>query len=445
MASIEAESLVQDAREIFDVAVSAVQAPQLFANAEADDWPPEGLSSYSGVRVVGIGKAALSMAGVVEHQLAGAVREGCVVVPERYPASCPREIPCPSTVEVIEGGHPVPTEESVRGAREILAQAEAASADDLVLVLVSGGGTALSTLPVDDVMLSDLKRTYHLLLRSGVNVHRMNAVRKHLTQLGGGQLAQAAHPARIEAFIISDVVGDDLSVIASGPTVPDPSTYEDAMRVLYTHDLWTEVPAPVRTHLSDGARGRRPETPNRGAECFTRVTNRLLGTNRTALAAAQDAAEARGYEVRHVGEEVEGEARTVGKAHVETMRQDESDSPTCWLWGGETTVTVTGDGLGGRNQEVALGGALALEDAARPMVLLSGGTDGIDGPTDAAGAWVTPSTTESARAADCAPNDHLSRNDAYRLFDAIDQLLRTGPTHTNVMDVHIGLSAPGVS
>ncbi len=442
---MKTESLVHDARDIFDAAVEGVQAPQLFANADFTCWPPESLSSYEEVRVVGMGKAALAMAGVVEQQLGGAVRDGCVVVPEGYPASYPEECPRPSVVNVLEGGHPVPTEGSVRGARQILAQAEAASTDTLLLVLVSGGGTALSTLPVEEIRLSDLKRTYHLLLRSGVNVHRMNAVRKHLTRLGGGQLARAAQPAQTEAFIISDVVGDDLSVIASGPTVPDPSTYEDAMRVLYTQDLWTEVPAPARTHLSEGARGRRSETPGAEADCFNRMANTLLGTNRTALAAARDAAEARGYEVRHIGKEVEGEAREEGKAHVEAMLQDDPDSPTCWLWGGETTVTVTGDGRGGRNQEVALGSALALEDAARPMVLLSGGTDGIDGPTDAAGAWATPKTTDRARSADCAPKDHLRRNDAYRLFDAIDQLLRTGPTHTNVMDVHVGLSAPAAS
>jgi len=441
MSSHNSASLVRDAHGIFEAAVRGVQAPQLVASSNPGDWAHEPLSAYQSVRVVGMGKAALAMAGVVEQHLGDAVHGGCVVVPEGYPAALPEACPAPRVIDVVEGGHPVPTSESVLGARRIEAQAEAASAGDLVLVLVSGGGTALSSRPVEPLELADLKRTYHLLLRSGVDVHRMNAVRKHLTGLGGGQLARTAQPAHVSTLIISDVVGDEYSVIASGPTVPDPSTYEDAMRVLYTRDLWTEVPAPVRTHLSEGARGLRPETPKAGAECFAHTTNTLLGTNGTALSAAKEAAVARGYHVRAVTGAVEGEARTVGKSHVETMHQDPPSEPTCWLWGGETTVTVTGDGTGGRNQEVALGASLALEGVHSPAVLLSGGTDGIDGPTDAAGAWATPSTAERARAADCDPKDHLRRNDAYSLFDAIDQLLRTGPTHTNVMDVHVGLTA----
>jgi glycerate 2-kinase len=237
-------------------------------------------------------------------------------------------------------------------------------------------------------------------------------------------------------------VGDEMSVIASGPTVPDATAYEDAMQVLYRNELWHEVPTSVRTHLVAGARGNRPETPGPDADCFARTTNTLLGTNRTALDAARAAAEARGYEVRRVSEGVTGEARSVGADHVETMLDADPDGPICWLWGGETTVTVTGDGKGGRNQEGALGAALALEEAQTPAVLLCGGTDGIDGPTDAAGAWATPATAEAARAAGCGPEAHLEANDAYPLFTAIDQLLRTGPTHTNVMDVHVGLVVP---
>jgi Putative glycerate kinase len=214
------------------------------------------------------------------------------------------------------------------------------------------------------------------------------------------------------------------------------------MRVLYAHGLWHDVPAPIRARLTEGAQGRHPETPGPDAECFAGTTNTLLGTNRTALNAARAAAEARGYEVRRVSRGVTGEARSVGADHVETMLDADPATPTCWLWGGETTVTVTGDGKGGRNQEGALGAALALEDANIPAVLLSGGTDGIDGPTDAAGAWATSSTAEAARAAGCSPEAHLEANDAYPLFTAIDQLLRTGPTHTNVMDVHVGLVAP---
>ncbi|ABC46324.1 hydroxypyruvate reductase [Salinibacter ruber DSM 13855] len=436
------DTTAADAKAIFRAAVRRVQADRLLNSTDPDAWAPQPLGHYEGIRVVGLGKAAMAMMGTVEQVLGDAMTDGYAIVPEGYPEHLPASCPAPTMGTVVEGGHPLPTEAGVRGARRIVEQAEAAGADELLLVLVSGGGTALGTLPADGMALADLKRTYHLLLRSGVNIQQMNAVRKHLTQTGGGQLARAAAPADVGSLIVSDVVGNDMSVIASGPTVPDPTTYEDAMRVLYTRDLWTEVSGPVRTRLSTGARGRRPETPGPEADCFERTSNTLVGTNRTALAAAREAAEARGYAVRQEAEEVEGEARSVGKAHVQAMLQAAPDSPTCWLWGGETTVTVTGDGKGGRNQEVALGAALAMEDASRPTVLLSGGTDGIDGPTDAAGAWATPMTTEKARAVDCDPKDHLRQNDAYPFFDAIDHLLRPGPTHTNVMDVHVGLSLP---
>ena len=436
------DTSVADARAIFRAAVRRVQADRLLESTDPDAWAPRPLDHYDGIRVVGLGKAAMAMMGAVEQVLGDTMTGGCAIVPEGYPEHLPAACPAPTIGTVVEGGHPLPTQAGVRGAECIVEQAEAAGADELLLVLVSGGGTALGTLPAGDLELPDLTHTYHLLLRSGASVHQMNAVRKHLTRLGGGQLARAAAPADVGGLVVSDVVGDDMSVIASGPTVPDPSTYEDAMHMLYVHDLWTEVPAPVRTYLSAGARGRRPETPGSGADCFDRTNNTLLGSNQTALAAAREAAQAHGYEVQHVSGNVEGEARSVGKSHAEAMLQEDPDVPTCWLWGGETTVTVTGDGKGGRNQEVALGAALELEDASRPTVVLSGGTDGIDGPTDAAGAWATPMTTEKARNADCPPKDYLRRNDAYPLFDTINQLLRPGPTHTNVMDVHVGLSLP---
>jgi hydroxypyruvate reductase len=435
-------SLVEDAKALFRSAVQRVQAPELFSASDSSTWAPEPLDAYDAIRVVGMGKAALAMAGVVERELDARVRDGCVVVPDGYPATYPKDVPVPTVIDVMEGGHPLPSQEGVRSARRILEQAEAAGPGELLLVLVSGGGTALSTVPVEGLELRDLKTTYHRMLTGGVDIHQMNAVRKHLTRVGGGQLAQAAHPAAVGSLVVSDVVGDDMSVIASGPTIPDRSTYEDAVRVLYTNDLWHDVPAPIRTHLTEGAHGTHPDTPGPDDECFERTENTLLGTNRTALDAAKEAAEARGYEVRRVSEGVDGEARSVGADHASTLLDADPDTPICWLWGGETTVTVTGDGKGGRNQELALGGALALDDAEAPAVLLSGGTDGIDGPTDAAGAWATPDTAERARAAGCDPETHLDANDSYPFFAAIDQLLRPGPTHTNVMDVHVGLVRP---
>lgn len=432
--------LVPDAKAIFQAAVKRVQAPELISTSNLSTWAPESLSAYNSLRVVGMGKAALAMAGVVEQHLQDWDLTGCAVVPKGYPESYPDAFPTPSSIDVIEGGHPLPTEGSLRGARQILEHAEAVSTNELLLVLVSGGGTALSTLPAGDLQLDDLQTTYHQMLRGGINVHQMNVVRKHLTQVGGGQLAECAYPGHVGALFVSDVVGDDLSIIASGPTVPDSSTYENAVRVLQQNQLWEDVPAPIQHHLTEGVQGKQAETPVPGAECFEWTTNSLLGTNRTALRAAQEEAEARGYKVRHVEAEVEGEARNVGQEHARVMLEVDPDRPTCWLWGGETTVTVTGDGTGGRNQEVALGAALELGELKDPAVFLSGGTDGIDGPTDAAGAWATPRTADAAQASGCDPEIHLQDNDAYPLFDVLDQLLRTGPTHTNVMDVHVGLA-----
>jgi hydroxypyruvate reductase len=436
------EQVVKHARAIFDAAVRRVQADRLIDGSTANEWAPRPLADYDDVRIVGMGKAAMAMAGVIENRHSDLVSEGIVVVPEGYPKSYPERLPGPSGIEVREGGHPLPTQGSVRAARRLLEHAHAMGEGDLLLVLVSGGGTALSTLQIEALDLADLKTTYYQMMAAGVSIHDANAVRKHLTQVGGGQLAAAAHPAHVGALTVSDVPGDDTSVIASGPTAPDPSTYEQAMQVLYRHGLWHDVPAPLRDHLAAGARDKRAETPAADHSCFDMTQTMILGMNETALQAARTKAQERGYAVRSVETEVEGEARDVGRDHGEALIESTPDAPTCWLWGGETTVTVTGDGTGGRNQEVALGAALTLDDYEGTAVLLSGGTDGIDGPTDAAGAWATPHTAETARAAGCPPQNHLSKNDAYPLFDAIDQLLRPGPTHTNVMDVHVGVFHP---
>jgi hydroxypyruvate reductase len=437
-----AAALPEDARQIFDAAVRRVQADRLLAATAPAEWAPRAIAEYEDVRVAGIGKAAMAMAGVLESGAGDRIADGVAVVPEDYPAQFPASLPAPQRIRVLEGGHPLPNEASVRAGRRVREHAEALGAGDLLLVAVSGGGTALSSLPVPAVDVPDLKTTYHRLLTAGVPVAQANVVRKHLTQVGGGQLAQAAHPAHVGALVVSDVVGDDLAAIASGPTVPDPTTHQDAMRVLYRHDLWHDVPESVRDHLAAGARDQHPDTPGPEAACFDTTQTQVLGTNDTALAAARAAAHDLGYTVRAVTSAVEGEARRVGQSQAETLLGTKPTEPTCWLWGGETTVTVTGDGTGGRNQELALGAALALKDAPHPTVLLSGGTDGIDGPTDAAGAWATPNTVRAARAAGCDPRAHLDRNDAYPLFDAVGQLLRPGPTHTNVMDVQVGLVHP---
>jgi len=444
MSRTTSSRLVDDARQVFSAAVRRVQADRLLEAVHMRVGGTAPLHQYDAVRVIGMGKAAMAMAGVLEVEYGRTLEEGLVVVPEGAPDTYPKRLPVPNRTQVIEGGHPLPNEGSVRAGRRLLEQARAAGANDLLLVPVSGGGTALTSLPVEAVGLPDLKATYHLLLTGGVPIRPANVVRKHLTQVGGGQLAQAAHPADLRAFVVSDVVGDDLATIASGPTVPDPSTYEDAMRVLYRHGLWHEVPDSVRVHLANGARGECEEPPDGAAGCFGSVETAIVGSNDTALRAARETAVDLGYQVRPLRTGVEGEARVVARDHVAEMLEPPLEEPSCWLWGGEPTVTVEGEGTGGRNQELVLGAALALDGAERRAVLLSGGTDGIDGPTDAAGAWATPETAGTAREAGLDPRKHLDDNNAYPFFDALGQLLRPGPTHTNVMDVQVGLVAPGV-
>ena len=438
MVSEECPTLISDARALYRHAVRCVQAdrlltPKLFMQA-VDATKP--------VRVAAFGKAAMALAGVVE-QHAGTERvEGLAVVPWGYRTTLPDFAPMPQSVEIVDGGHPLPTEASARAACRLLDLASSCTADDTLLILISGGGTALTSAPAGDLHVDDLRATYTHLMHAGVGIHDTNVVRKHLTQVGGGQLAKAAAPAAVVALVVSDVPGDDPSTIASGPTVPDASTYADALRVLYRNDLWHTVPSAVRTHLADGAHGRRPETPDASHTCFDRTRTTLIGTNQTALSALRTEAEARGYTVRSVETGVEGEARDVGARIARRVCEADANTPTCWVWGGETTVTVTGDGTGGRNQEVALGAALELDGATRPAVVLSGGTDGIDGPTDAAGAWATPTTVAQAEHQGIDPSARLANNDAYAVFDALNALLRPGPTHTNVMDVGLALTTP---
>jgi hydroxypyruvate reductase len=426
----------EDARAIFAAAVRAVQADHLLTAEVLKTLAP---GRGAALRVIGFGKAAMAMAGVLEAELGAAIREGLVVVPHDYPSHLPDRLPAPERIAVETAGHPVPDERSVRAGRRFRAIAESCASEDTLVVLISGGGSALAVDVPDGVTLPHVQQTVRALLTSGAPIQAINAVRKHLSRFKGGQLARAAAPATVRALVVSDVVGDDLSTIASGPTVPDPSTYGEAIEALKQHDVWTRVPAAVRQHLKAGHRGAVAETPKPGTAVFDHVTTQLVGTNRHALDAAAEAARARGYEPHILDTEVTGEARAVARSHVQALRDEAGSGPVCGLWGGEPTVTVTGSGTGGRNQEAALAGAIALEDDERAVTLLCGGTDGIDGPTDAAGAWATPATVRAARRLGLDPRAHLDNNDAYPFFEALDQLLKLGPTHTNVMDVHIGL------
>jgi hydroxypyruvate reductase len=342
-------------------------------------------------------------------------------------------------VEVIEAGHPLPDEAGVAGTQRMAELLGSATGRDLVLAVVSGGGSALLTLPAAGLALVSLQVTTDLLLRSGATIVEMNTVRKHLSQVKGGGLARLAGPATVVGLILSDVVGDPLDVIASGPTAPDVTTFADAWAVLQRYDLIGCVPSAVRERLRAGVEGKLPDTLKPGSTSLNRVHNVVVGSNRLAAEAAVDTAQANGLGAMLLSTFVEGEAREVARVAAalakEIVRHDRPvPRPACLVWGGETTVTVRGRGRGGRNQELALSAAQSI--AGLPGVLLMAlGTDGTDGPTDAAGAVATGETVARAHALGLDPAAHLANNDAYPFFNALDDLIRTGPTGTNVNDL----------
>ena len=310
-----------------------------------------------------------------------------------------------------------------------------------MLCLISGGGSALLVAPAEGVTLEDKQAVTRLLLACGADIHEINTIRKHLSRAKGGGLARFAYPATVISLILSDVIGDDLNVIASGPAVPDTSTFEDTRRVLEKYDIQDRVPASVQSRIQQGLVGDIEETPKIGDAVFQKCYTELVGTNIQALKAAGQQAEELGYQTLILSSTVEGEAREVVKV-LTAIGKEVRDSgnplsaPACILCGGETTVTIRGDGKGGRNQEFALAAALGL-DGIENIVVLAGGTDGNDGPTDAAGAMADGRTLARAQAKGLDPLDYLRRNDSYHFFQTLEDLVITGPTLTNVMDVYM--------
>jgi hydroxypyruvate reductase len=393
------------------------------------------LAAIERVWVVGGGKAATAMAAAAYSILGERLTGGLVVT--KYGHIDPRLDTGP--VDVVEAGHPLPDEAGVTGTQRMVDLLADANERDLVLAVISGGGSALMILPVPGLTLADLQETTQLLLRSGATIVELNTVRKHLSQIKGGGLARLAAPAPVASLVLSDVVGDPLDAIASGPLSPDPTTFADVWAVLGRYDLIERIPAPVRHRLQAGLDGRVPDTPQAGDPSFASVHNVIVGSNRLAAEAAVEAAHVQGLNALLLSTFVEGEARHVARVAVALARELVSHDrpvprPACLVWGGETTVTVRGQGKGGRNQELALAAALALEGL--PGVLLVAlGTDGTDGPTDAAGAVATGETVARARGLGLDPNAYLAANDAYPFFDALGDLIRTGPTGTNVNDL----------
>ena len=382
----------------------------------------------SRVLVLAAGKAAAVMAAALEEVAGDRVTSGLVVTVDGRGEALSR-------LALREAAHPVPDPRSEAAAREALALVEATRPEDTLLVLLSGGASSLLACPAPGLDLADVADTTAALLASGAEIEELNAVRKHLSAVSGGRLARAARCRRIEVLAVSDVPGDRIDVIASGPFAADPTRYEDALRCLDARDVRSRVPTRVLAHLEAGARGEREETPKPGEASTERVRTTLLATNATAVVAAVAAAERRGLRPVALPGALRGEARRAGRRFGALASAVETrGAPVCVVAGGETAVTVRGAGRGGRSQELALAAALEWSGA-EGCALLAAGTDGRDGPTDAAGAFADGGTVSRARELGLDARAALADNDSYGFFAALGGLLHTGPTRTNVMDL----------
>jgi len=385
--------------------------------------------------VVGAGKASAPMVDAVIDIFANRITTGTVIV--KYEHIQPTTTP--STIDIVEAGHPVPDEAGLRATQDIISLLKDTTANDTVLCLISGGGSALLTAPAPGITLADLQATNQTLLAAGATINQINTIRKHLSTIKGGRLAELAAPAKVYSLILSDVVGDPLEVIASGPTVPDPTTFNDAWGIVNYFQLEHKLPHAVINHLQAGIHGKIPDTPKPNTNVFKQVTNAIIGSNRLAAQAAVNVAHKQGWQAQLLTTFVEGEAKEVGimlagLAKGIASGENNLKRPACLILGGETTVTLRGDGLGGRNQETALSAALSLAGWSNSLIACFG-TDGNDGPTDAAGAFADGATVAKAEALGLNPTKHLYNNDAYNLFSMLDDLILTGPTNTNVNDL----------
>lgn len=387
------------------------------------------------VFLVAFGKASLPMTKAAADTLGDQLTKGVIITKaQETTLSTPHPV-----LRIFQASHPVPDQRGVAAAQHIIELLQSTNVDDLVLFLISGGGSALLTAPVETVSLDDIQTLNRTLLACGADIGEINTLRKHLSRVKGGNLARQAHPAQTVSLILSDVIGDPLDVIASGPTVPDPTTYQDAVDILDKYDIRTAIPRNILQHLERGTSGAIADTPKEGETIFVKVQNIIVGNNLIAAQAAQDQAQKAGYNTVLLTTRLKGEARIIGPALAAIAQQIDSSEhpiprPACIIAGGETTVTLQGDGLGGRNQELALStvGELA---GLQNTCLIALATDGDDGPTDAAGAVVTGKTLEQARLKDLNPAKFLSSSDAYHFFDPLDDLLKPGPTLTNVNDL----------
>lgn len=442
------DEMKRTAKVIFSRALSAVDPSKILKESirierdhlsikmEGDSERIFDLKKFHRIFLAGTGKASNSMAHAIEELFGDRVTKG--VVTTKYGHLLPLK-----QTQIIEAGHPIPDRKGYEGARKIHRLLKESGPDDLVIFLLSGGASALLPFPADCIELKEKQEVTQLLLDSGADIKEINTVRKHISRMKGGWVAKWAYPSTVIAFILSDVVGDQLDVIGSGPTVADPSTFEEALEILKKYDLLSEVAPSVRKHLQSGKEGKVEETPKPGEAVFERVSNILIGSNILALREAKREAESLGFNAIILSSSIEGETREASRFLMAVAKEVISSGnpvprPACILSGGETTVTIKGKGRGGRNQEFALAAALEISGIEK-VVVLSGGTDGTDGPTDASGALADHTTVQRAEAMGLNPNAHLKNNDAYPFFQKLGDLLITGPTRTNVMDVRIVL------
>jgi len=436
--------LRQDAIDIFKAGLKAVDprtAVKKYMKRDGLTLIVDGkkydLNQFDKIYVVGGGKAGASMASAVEEILGNLVTEGIVNVKYGYTAKL-------NKIRINEADHPVPDEAGSRGAEEIVKLVGNTQENNLLICLISGGGSALLPLPVQGISLNEKQEVTKKLLTCGANINEINAVRKHMSRIKGGQLTRLSYPATLITLILSDVIGNYLDVIASGPTVPDSSTFEDAKEIMERYKIWNTIPDTVKNHFEKGIGGNIPETPKAGENIFSKTQNVIVGSNIQAVMAARKKAGKLGYNTMVLSSFIEGETKDVAKVHAAIAKEilqsgNPVSTPACVISGGETTVTIRGKGKGGRNQEFCLAAAIDIAGL-DSVVILSGGTDGTDGPTDAAGAICDGQTIERALAKKIKAMDYLMDNNAYPFFKELDDLLITGPTNTNVMDLRLVLT-----
>jgi glycerate 2-kinase len=384
--------------------------------------------------VVGFGKASASMARAIEDLLGQRIHRGIVITKRGYVEKLSR-------MDLIEASHPIPDKDGVRGTELIIDLLKDTHEQDLVICLISGGGSSLLVAPCQGITLEEKQKLTDLLLKSGATIQEINAVRKHISQVKGGRLAQIAYPARILALILSDVVGDKLDSIASGPTAPDTTTFSDCIYVLKKYGLFDKIPDSIKTYLNENVEKMENETPKPGDPVFENVQNVIIGSNYLALKSAEKKANKLGFNTYLLSDSIIGDTTNAAKKHSQMAKRiketgEPVSPPACAISGGETTVKVKGKGLGGRNQEFALVCAMEIEGM-EDMVVLSLNTDGTDGPTDAAGAFCDGTTIEKAKKLNLDPKKYLQNNDSYHFFEKVGGLIKTGPTNTNVMDIHL--------